>query len=388
MRISGLMITTAALVAAAPALAQSGEQYDEQLRNPPNDAVRNLTNLVFSAGSQYNSAEAAGRNCNLQDIASAISQLKQIQKQARDAESGARAAGKYSAVEPGVAHRAYYLISLDLDRALAIQQACPQVKAVDQPTLPPAEVFTPSQSPVEQPTLPPTEVFTPPQPLKPFDQRILDLHNAERAAVGAQPLHWDPMLAAHALDYAHQLAQTGQMVHAPLEGRGIERENLQRGLIGWGADRMVQDWVGEKTDFIPGNFPNVARDGNWMRVAHYTQMIWPTTTSIGCGEADGLGFSWFVCRYSPGGNKDGKPVVLDGSSFASTGRIDHDFKYGFAYRNTPISSESAWDGGAFFDSGIWDWSVTSTGSISIFPDFSVPSDPLDLLDPIDWDAPM
>jgi hypothetical protein len=37
-------------------------------------------------------------------------------------------------------------------------------------------------------------------------------------------------------------------------------------------------------------------------------MIWPTTTDIGCGMDTGGGFNWLVCRYSPGGNKDGKPV--------------------------------------------------------------------------------
>jgi hypothetical protein len=37
-------------------------------------------------------------------------------------------------------------------------------------------------------------------------------------------------------------------------------------------------------------------------------MIWPTTTDLGCGDAQGGGFDWLVCRYSPGGNKDGQPV--------------------------------------------------------------------------------
>jgi hypothetical protein len=73
---------------------------------------------------------------------------------------------------------------------------------------------------------------------------------------------------------------------------------------------MMQSWTVEKRDFVPGYFPNVARDGNWMNVAHYTQMIWPTTTDIGCGYAIGGGYGWLVCRYSPGGNKDGKPVGI------------------------------------------------------------------------------
>ena len=71
---------------------------------------------------------------------------------------------------------------------------------------------------------------------------------------------------------------------------------------------MMQSWTTEKRDFVAGFYPNVARDGDWRNVSHYTQMIWPTTTDIGCGYAEGGGYGWLVCRYSPGGNKDGKPV--------------------------------------------------------------------------------
>jgi hypothetical protein len=72
---------------------------------------------------------------------------------------------------------------------------------------------------------------------------------------------------------------------------------------------MMQEWIGEKRYFHPGFFPDVCA-GEWTRCAHYTQMIWPTTTDIGCGYAEGGGYGWLVCRYSPGGNKDGKPVGI------------------------------------------------------------------------------
>jgi hypothetical protein len=101
-----------------------------------------------------------------------------------------------------------------------------------------------------------------------------------------------------------------QLIQAPREGRGIERGNLLQALPGWSADRMMQSWTMEERDFRAGYFPDVAIDGNWLNVAHYTQMIWPTTTDIGCGYATGGGYGWPVCRYSPGGNKDGKPVGM------------------------------------------------------------------------------
>lgn len=147
-----------------------------------------------------------------------------------------------------------------------------------------------------------------PQPAGALESRLLAMHNAERSAVGAQPLCWNPQLAMDAAAWAQQLAIIRQLVHAPREGRGIERENLQQTLKGWGPDRMLRDWIVEKRDFTPGYYPGVARDGNWLNVSHYTQMIWPTTTDIGCGYAEGGGYGWLVCRYSPGGNKDGKPV--------------------------------------------------------------------------------
>lgn len=136
----------------------------------------------------------------------------------------------------------------------------------------------------------------------------LTLQNFERAEVGVPSLRWNPMLAEHAQSYANELAHTGELTHAPREGRGIERENLSKGLMGWGPRQMLNNWVAEKSDFMPGTFPNVSRTGDWSRVGHYSQMIWPTTTDVGCGSATGSGFQWLVCRYSPGGNKDGQMV--------------------------------------------------------------------------------
>ena len=149
-----------------------------------------------------------------------------------------------------------------------------------------------------------------PNCVQPDDLRMIDIykrHNQERAPFGYQPLRWNSALEATATARAQQLAQFRQLIHAPREGRGIERENLLGAPVGWTTDQMMNRWVGEKRYFHPGIYPNVCA-GDWSQCAHYTQMIWPTTTDIGCGIAPGGGFNWLVCRYSPGGNKDGKPV--------------------------------------------------------------------------------
>lgn len=138
---------------------------------------------------------------------------------------------------------------------------------------------------------------------------ILAAHNIARAAVGAPPLRWNPVLQDHATVRAGELAQIRQLIHAPREGRGAERENILSAPVGYSPDRMIGLWSKERPHFRPGLFPDVSDTGNWMDVAHYTQMVWPTTTEIGCGYAPGGGFNWLVCRYNPGGNKDGKPVV-------------------------------------------------------------------------------
>jgi hypothetical protein len=69
----------------------------------------------------------------------------------------------------------------------------------------------------------------------------------------------------------------------------------------------MRTWLDEQRYFYGGVYPNVCT-GGWARCAHYTQIIWPETTDIGCGLATDRQFNWFVCRYSPGGNKDGKTV--------------------------------------------------------------------------------
>jgi hypothetical protein len=71
---------------------------------------------------------------------------------------------------------------------------------------------------------------------------------------------------------------------------------------------MVGTWIDEKRVFQPGVFPNVSRTGNWEDVAHYTQLISRGTTRVGCAIHQALRWDFLICRYSPPGNIDGKPV--------------------------------------------------------------------------------
>ena len=151
--------------------------------------------------------------------------------------------------------------------------------------------------------------------------RLLAAHNYERALVGHAPLTWDPQLAGAAASYGPVLASLRRLVHSPRDTRPGQRENLAMATHGsLSPEQLIGLWSREKLLLQPGYsgpscprqfgcmmFPAASRTGRWEDVAHYTQMVWPTTTRVGCAifAAD---LDYLICRYSPPGNIDGKPV--------------------------------------------------------------------------------
>jgi uncharacterized protein YkwD len=129
---------------------------------------------------------------------------------------------------------------------------------------------------------------------------ILAEHNRYRAAVGVPPLTWSDKLAEGAQRWANTLAALDQMKHSGTSGVG---ENLayfsesRASLAG-----MISLWENEKAYFQQGTFPQVSTDGNWLSVAHYTQMVWRRTTQVGCGIGNNGKKDFLVCWYSPQGN--------------------------------------------------------------------------------------
>lgn len=136
---------------------------------------------------------------------------------------------------------------------------------------------------------------------------VLSAHNQARGRFGVPVLAWNEQLAADALVHAKYMAQTGIYGHDQTPGRRKKTgENIWRGRRGlYSYDAMVGVMVDEARHFRPGIFPNVSRTGDWSQVAHYTQIIWPTTTEVGCALASSATDDYFVCRYAPSGNKDG-----------------------------------------------------------------------------------
>lgn len=134
----------------------------------------------------------------------------------------------------------------------------------------------------------------------------LAAHNRERSAYGAGPLVWDEALAAGARSYAAQLARLGRLQHSAKAQRPGQGENLWIGSRGaFVPEAMIASWASERRYFRRGVFPAVSSTGRWSDVGHYTQIVWPRTTRLGCGLASSARWDVLVCRYSPSGNRDG-----------------------------------------------------------------------------------
>jgi hypothetical protein len=138
---------------------------------------------------------------------------------------------------------------------------------------------------------------------------ILAVHNSERAAVGVPPLVWSDSLAAGAQTWAEQVSQTGIFGHSTCCGAFRDYgENIagffwDEGPTAPGGGTSL--FVDEKKNYHgqPVEETGGAPDATY---AHYTQMVWRSTTQIGCGAAPpgvgGLPYSILVCQYIPPGN--------------------------------------------------------------------------------------
>lgn len=138
-------------------------------------------------------------------------------------------------------------------------------------------------------------------------ETVLAAHNQARSQFGVSALSWNDELAAGALAHAQYMAATGIYGHDQTPGRRQKTgENIWRGQRGlFSYDVMIGTMVAEAQLFRPGVFPDNSANGNWHSVAHYTQIVWPTTTEVGCAVAPSATTDYLVCRYAPTGNRDG-----------------------------------------------------------------------------------
>jgi pathogenesis-related protein 1 len=136
---------------------------------------------------------------------------------------------------------------------------------------------------------------------------LLSFHNSTRAAVKVRPLAWASRLAAIAQEWANRIAATDEFEHRPQEGpdSSFSNENL---AIATTVLEGARSWYSERALFRPGTKID---DDNYLEFGHYTQMIWHSTTSVGCGKAvmrrgQYKGQLVLVCNYDPSGNVIGE----------------------------------------------------------------------------------
>lgn len=134
----------------------------------------------------------------------------------------------------------------------------------------------------------------------------LDAHNAFRSAVqppsgypGAwapiPPVAWSDQVAGEAQVWAEHLRESNSCRLKHSDTR--HGENLAAGK-GLGAAAAVKMWASEVKSYRYS--PRYVFE---IVTGHYTQVVWRTTTHIGCGRAQCGRNSVIVCRYSPAGNR-------------------------------------------------------------------------------------
>lgn len=124
--------------------------------------------------------------------------------------------------------------------------------------------------------------------LSSFEQDIADFHNKVRAEHQAGPVVWNSTIAQFASDY---LASDSCVFK---HSGGPYGENIAMGYST--PDDAMEAWYDEYKDYdyAAGQFGETT--------GHFTQMVWVSTTSVGCALDACNGRPFLVCEYYPRGN--------------------------------------------------------------------------------------
>lgn len=150
-----------------------------------------------------------------------------------------------------------------------------------------------------------TLFFTPPVGNLCIDERkmspeeieiILERHNYWRNDVSVDNLMWSNELASVAGKWAKALKKDKCGFYHSDFGFG---ENLWKGTSGaFSIEEVIDSWASEKKDYDYKN--NKCNPGTMC--GHYTQMIWETTSKVGCAKITCDDSTIWVCEYDPPGN--------------------------------------------------------------------------------------
>jgi pathogenesis-related protein 1 len=144
-----------------------------------------------------------------------------------------------------------------------------------------------------------------------YAQQFLAEHNQVRASVTRPanyasaftplpPLSWSETLANEAQAWAKHLANDNacNLAYDPTTPYG---DNLAFGSVGFGPTQAVALWGQDAATYV-------YQPEYVLAAGNYTQMIWRTTTQLGCAMAAcSTGWRIHVCLYNPAGNVLGEP---------------------------------------------------------------------------------
>jgi len=141
-------------------------------------------------------------------------------------------------------------------------------------------------------------------------QDVLEKHNEYRCRHGVELMTWDDEIAAN----AQQVADAGVFAHSSQASRqGVAGFRQLGENIAWGwptrtGTDSTEAWYAEIEDTVDGlGTPSSCSDGvDGKAVCHYTQVVWKSSTKLGCGKGSVDGGDFWVCQYGSGGNVNGQ----------------------------------------------------------------------------------
>jgi len=134
-----------------------------------------------------------------------------------------------------------------------------------------------------------------------FERECMNQHNLKRPLHSAGPLTWSEECAEHARKWVQHLVEIDTLAHDNESGMGENCGYFQSSNVSSKSDsewaiNVSNMWYGEieKYDFD--------KSGYQSQTGHFTQMIWKSTTKMGCAIAKKGTKVYIVANYYPPGN--------------------------------------------------------------------------------------
>ncbi|CEP64176.1 CAP domain-containing protein LALA0_S10e04148g [Lachancea lanzarotensis] len=131
--------------------------------------------------------------------------------------------------------------------------------------------------------------------LSQFQSQVLHEHNAYRRLHNAPDLQWSSTLQNFAANYANRYNCNGTLIHS----NSPYGENL---ALGFNTSSAVAAWYNEFKLY------NYNKPGFSEKTGHFTQLVWKSTTQMGCAYVDCGDYygQYTICNYDPPGNVAGQ----------------------------------------------------------------------------------